>query len=287
MGATYTILGPGALTGYIWNDTASNLQNIRVSAAGDYHLTAFNSFGCPSSDTITLIARNQPVFSLGQDFGLCTGTSRYLVGPKDMTTYKWSNNSDNDSLLVTTSGDFWLKVTDEFTCAYTDSVSVSAFSNPVISLGNDTTINDGDSIVLTPGAGYAKYVWSTTEVTPSITVKTKATYSVTVTDQNGCEGTASIVIDTKLGVNDLQIERLKFYPNPVTDVLHVEFGSFSKDDMTTKIVDIAGKTLQTDSVQVLPGHNSFDIDVQNLPAGNYLLWLGNSKGSTTLKIVVE
>ncbi|MFT5511662.1 MAG: hypothetical protein ACI8SE_000055 [Bacteroidia bacterium] len=287
LGASYTILGPGALSGYIWNDTASSLQNINVSAAGSYHLTAFNSFGCPSSDTITLVTRNQPVFSLGQDFGLCAGTSRFLVGLKDMATYKWNNNSDNDSLSISTSGNYWLKVSDEFNCSYTDSILVSPLSNPVISLGNDTTINIGDSLVLTPGAGYAKYVWSTMETTPTITVNIKDTYSVTVTDQNGCEGTASIVIDIILSVNDLQIERLKFYPNPASDVLHVEFGSFSKDDMITKIIDISGKTVQSDTVQVYPGQNTFDIDLRKLPAGNYLLYIGNSKGSTTLKIVVE
>ena len=290
MGASYTIFGPGALSGYIWNDTASSLQNIRVSTAGSYHLTAFNSFGCPSSDTIMLTARNQPVFSLGADFGLCSGSSRYLVGPKDMTTYKWNNNTSNDSLLITTSGDYWLKVTDEFTCSYTDSISVSNVSLPVITLGADTTICIGDSLELSPGSGYASYDWSTTETSQTIYVTAKGTYSVTVQDQNGCEGSASINVDTMTcngAVADLLLTGLKVFPNPTTDHVVVEFGSTTADKLTTRVIDIAGKVLQENAYETYPGENKVTLELSELPSGHYFLWLGNSNGSATLKIVVE
>ncbi|MFT5723023.1 MAG: hypothetical protein ACI9JN_000128 [Bacteroidia bacterium] len=286
-GSSFLILGPGALSGYIWNDTASTLQNLRVFAGGQYHLAAFNSFGCPSFDTITIVERDAPTFNLGADFALCTGTSRYLVGPVDLTTYKWNNNTTNDSLRITTSGDYWLKVTDKFLCSYTDSISVSNASNPAISLGKDTTIIIGDSLVLTPGAGYAKYTWSTTETTPSIVVKTDNTYSVTVVDQNGCEGSASIVVSTKLSVASLQLLSLTYYPNPAKNIVHLDFGSMSTDELTAKVVDLTGRVLQTDTFDVYPGQNSQNINVSELPAGNYLILLGNSKGSATLKIVVE
>lgn len=287
-GTSFTILGPGALSGYIWNDTASSLQNLTVYAAGEYHLTAYNSFGCPSSDTIMISERAAPMFSLGQDFALCVGTSRYLVGPAGMTTYKWNDNSSNDSLSITSAGDYWLKVTDKHTCTYTDSISVTSASLPVISLGNDTTIRLGDSLALTPGAGFVKYVWSTSETTPVIYVKNKGTYSVTVTDQNGCEGSASIAVDTtSLGLTNLKLESLSIFPNPVTEKLNIQFSSMSTDQLTAKVVDLSGKVIKQDNFNVYPGQNVFSIKTTSLPSGNYFLWLSNSKGSTTLKIVVE
>ncbi|MCO4819169.1 MAG: T9SS type A sorting domain-containing protein [Bacteroidetes bacterium] len=290
MGGTFTILGPGALSGYIWNDTASSLQNIRVTRAGSYHLTAFNSFGCPSSDTIDLTTRNQPTFSLGSDFGLCAGSSRYLVGPKDMTTYKWNNNSSNDSLLINTSGSYWLKVTDEFTCSYTDSINVSNVSLPVISLGADTVICIGDSLRLSPGSGYASYDWSTTETTEVIYVMSKNTYSVTVADQNGCEGSASINVDTMTcnsAIENLSVTGLRVFPNPTTDHIVVAFGATTTDKLTTRITDISGKVLQEELFSTYPGENQVTIKLSEIPSGQYFLWLGNSNGSTTLKIVVE
>ena len=290
MGATYTILGPGALSGYIWNDTASTLQNIRVSSAGSYHLTAFNSFGCPSSDTIMLTTRSQPTFSLGSDFGLCAGSSRYLVGPKDMTTYKWSNNSSNDSLLINTSGNYWLKVTDEFTCSYTDSINVSNVSLPVISLGADTVICIGDSLELSPGSGYASYDWSTSETTEIIYVTSKGTYTVTVADQNGCEGSASINVDTMTcnnAIEKLSVSSLRVFPNPATDHIVVTFDSKSTDQLTTRITDISGKVIQEELFSTYPGENQMTLKLSDISSGQYFLWLGNSNGSTTLKIVVE
>ncbi len=286
-GASFTILGPGALSGYIWNDTASNLQNIVVSKAGSYHLTAFNSFNCPSSDTIVLVERDQPMFSLGNDFALCVGSSRYLVGPKDLTSYKWNNNSSDDSLLINNSGTYWLRVTDEFTCTYTDSITVNTATKPIISLGNDTTITKGDSVLLTPGAGFASYNWSTSETTPSIYAKDAGTYSVTVTNADGCEGTASMKLDTKLSIENLRLLGLNYFPNPANDKVTIQFGSMSNDDLTIQLSDLTGKVLQTRSFTVYPGENSFTIDLKGLSAGNYYLGLSNSQGSSALKIVVE
>lgn len=287
-GGSFTILGPGALTGYIWNDTASSMQNIVVRAAGAYHLTAFNSFNCPSYDTINLTERQAPMFSLGADFPLCIGSSRFLVGPKDMTTYKWNNNSDNDSVSISSAGDYWLKVTDKYTCTYTDSITVSSASLPVISLGNDTTIRLGDSLALTPGSGYSKYEWSTSESTETIYVKNKGTYTVTVTDQNGCQGSASIAVDTtSLGLTDLKLVDLNIFPNPTKDLLQIQFGSMSSDKLSAKVVDLSGKVLKQKQFDIYPGQNTAEMKVGDLSAGQYFLWLSNSKGSTTLKIVVE
>ena len=290
VGASYTILGPGALSGYIWNDTASSMQNIRVTEAGTYHLTAFNSFGCPSSDTIVLTTRDQPMFSLGSDFNLCTGTSRYLVGPKDMAAYKWSNNTSDDSLLITSSGDYWLKVTDKHTCSYTDTITVSPASPPVITLGADTVICIGDSLALSPGTGFATYAWSTSETSETIYVTSKGTYSVTVSDQNGCEGSASINVDTMTcngSMRNLKLSGLKVFPNPTTDHVVVAFGSTTADKLTTRVIDIAGKVFQEEVFTTYPGENRITVKLNELAPGHYFLWLGNSNGSTSLKIVVE
>jgi hypothetical protein len=289
-GSLYTILGPGSLSGYIWNDTASNLQNINVGVAGEYHLTAFNSFGCPSSDTIVLATRDQPTFSLGNDIGLCVGSSRYVIGPANMKTYKWSNNSSNDSLLINAPGDYWLRVTDEFNCTYTDSIKVTTVTRPNISLGADTVICIGDSLALSPGAGFSSYAWSTNETSETIYVKARGRYSVTIFDQNGCEGNASINVDTMTcndGIEDMQLIGLKYFPNPTSDVINLDFASMSSDIFTTKIIDVTGKEIKANDFEVLPGENSLSIDVSDLKSGHYFLWLGNSKGSTTLKIVVE
>lgn len=68
---------------------------------------------------------------------------------------------------------------------YTDTVYVSV-QNPVIDLGADIMACTGDNISLSPGAGYASYSWNTGSTQSSISPNTSGTYSVTVTDAQGC-----------------------------------------------------------------------------------------------------
>lgn len=290
-GGEFTILGPGALGGYIWNDTASTLQNLKVTNPGTYHLTAYNSFNCPSHDTIVLVTRNKPVFDLGPAVGLCIGSSRWIAGPKDMTTYKWNTNSSNDSIRVTASGKYWLKVTDLYTCSYTDTIEVNDVANPVISLRSDTTICIGDSVLLTPGSGFAAYSWNTTSTSESIYAKNAGQYEVTVTDDNGCKGSASMKLDTMTCINDgienLKFNALQYYPVPAKDNLHLTFEASTPDHLDIKVVDITGKTVYAASNRVFVGVNELEIEVSELTAGTYFVWLNNSNGTASLKILVE
>jgi len=64
---------------------------------------------------------------------------------------------------------------------------------PTIMVIGNTTICDGDSVVLDAGEGYASYRWSNAETTRMITVKSPGSYTVTVWTDAGCDGTATPV----------------------------------------------------------------------------------------------
>ncbi|MCB0734122.1 MAG: T9SS type A sorting domain-containing protein [Flavobacteriales bacterium] len=288
-GGSYTILGPGALGNYIWNDTASSLQNLKVNAPGTYRLTAFNSFGCPYTDTIVLTQRAAPKFSLGNDFKLCVGSSRYLVGPSEMKKYTWASGSDNDSLRITTSGVYSLTVRDSFDCTFTDSITVGDAQNPVVSLGNDTTICVGDSLVLTPGS-FITYDWSTGSTQSSIVVKAKGTYSVDVIDENGCAGNGSIAVDTMTcpdGIAGIAQGGIKVYPIPAHSELSIDLEANEPLALTIRLMSITGSVLYSKEVQLNSGLNELHVPLDGLSGGMYFLNLNNRTGSSTLKVWVE
>ena len=59
----------------------------------------------------------------------------------------------------------------------------------------------GASTVLSAGAGFSSYLWSTNATTSSITVSSPGTYSVTVTDGTGCSGAEEVLVYSGITYN--------------------------------------------------------------------------------------
>jgi uncharacterized repeat protein (TIGR01451 family) len=65
---------------------------------------------------------------------------------------------------------------------------------PTIDLGQDTLLCSGQSLSLGLTSNWTNYAWSTGATTSGITVASPGTYSLTVTDANGCSSTDLIVV---------------------------------------------------------------------------------------------
>jgi gliding motility-associated-like protein len=132
---------------------------------------------------------------LGPDTTLCPGTVLTLQAPL-VASYLWSTGATTPSILVTTAGQYWVRVSNA-TCEFSDTIH-AVFDTPRVDLRNDTTLCQGEILVLnaeTTGAGNA-YKWSTGATTPFINVSTSGLYRVTVSHGN-CSGTDSVKITFK------------------------------------------------------------------------------------------
>ncbi|MEL6697367.1 MAG: DNRLRE domain-containing protein [Bacteroidota bacterium] len=86
-------------------------------------------------------------------------------------------------------------------CTYKVITNLAVLPSPEPNLGADQTIMETESIVLDPGAGFSTYAWSTGENTPTLTVNPGVnaslgsnTFSVTVTNADGCEASDQITV---------------------------------------------------------------------------------------------
>lgn len=75
---------------------------------------------------------------------------------------------------------------------------ISSLGYPLVSLGDSIYTTMPDTLLLNPGHGFANYLWQngTTNQTFQVTSPNTTTYSVTVTDGQGCSATASVVVAT-------------------------------------------------------------------------------------------
>jgi hypothetical protein len=67
---------------------------------------------------------------------------------------------------------------------------------PIVEVMGPVAICDGDTATLSVTAGFEDYLWAGGEADAEIIITQSGTYSVTVTDENGCTASASIVIGT-------------------------------------------------------------------------------------------
>ncbi|MGD1843937.1 MAG: T9SS type A sorting domain-containing protein [Salibacteraceae bacterium] len=147
---------------------------------------------CSDSTETTVTVNLLPVINLGPDTSLCQGNALTLDPGPLYPAYAWSTGASTQTISVASVGTYSVTVTDINGCFIADTLSVNAvLPNVQASLGNDTSLCPGDSIVLNPGQNWTSYLWSNGSSGSTLTAA-NGTYSVTVSATGLCPGSASI-----------------------------------------------------------------------------------------------
>jgi len=139
-----------------WQDQ-SNATSFLVNTAGTYWVTAFAG-DCSISDTININYIPLSSVDLGSDTTLCTGQLLNLVAGKIGAAYLWQDNSTGPTFQVNQSGTYWVQVS-LLGCEVADTIQINFQTLSSISLGNDTTLCDGETLTLEATNNNATYAW--------------------------------------------------------------------------------------------------------------------------------
>jgi len=182
-----TLTATGA-DSYVWNTGATTASiTVTPSTTTTYNVTGTQANGDTSTDSILVTVSSIPVANAGEDAAICVDEDVTLTASGG-SSYLWSNGATTQSTTVspgnTTS---YSVIVTQNGCSSTDEVTVTVKPRQTINAGNDVDINLGESTTLTV-VGEGDILWSTGETTASITVSpaVNTTYSVEVTEQNGC-----------------------------------------------------------------------------------------------------
>ncbi|MFM7079879.1 MAG: hypothetical protein ACKOYC_08830, partial [Bacteroidota bacterium] len=187
---TSTTFDAGPYSSFVWSD-GSSVQTFSSSTAGTYTVTVTDNNGCIGVDQITLIVNANPVAIITGDLDACQGLTATLDANPGMTTYQWSNGLSSATINPGTAGSYTVTITDANGCTDSFTSVVTIFPNPTPVITGIDTICDGDQSTFDAGA-YSSFQWSGgLGATQNVTVTTNGTYTVTVTDGNGCTGTDS------------------------------------------------------------------------------------------------
>lgn len=113
-------------------------------------------------------------------------------------SYLWQDGATTETISVTTTGTYWVQVTDFNNCSGSDTTLITELAPiPTGFLPGDTAICKYGSLKLVPVGNYENYNWSNGATVSSITISQPGTYSLNVRDGKGCVGTDVIVIGLK------------------------------------------------------------------------------------------
>jgi hypothetical protein len=149
----------GTTVTYLWNNGAVT-PTISVNQAGTYWVKV-TADGCSASDTIRVTILTPPTaFSIGNDTTYCGSFSRILSTRNASTV--WSTGVTAAQITVTQPNTYIATITNS--CGTKkDTIVINQNNIPLINLGKDTSICQGNSITLnaTTSGTTVTYLWST------------------------------------------------------------------------------------------------------------------------------
>lgn len=175
----------------------SNPYTTFVSTGGIYEpLYVTDGSGCPADTSgITgqaeIVFHPAPIVDLGPDSSVCG--DYVLNAGAGLDNYDWSTGATTQFITATQSGTYSVTVTDSIGCVGSDEVVLDVYLLPVVDI-SDTVLCEGASFTFNAGAPYAAYLWHDGSTGQLFQIDSVGTVSVTVTDFNGCEGTATASI---------------------------------------------------------------------------------------------
>ncbi len=249
-----------------WSPAMNNTQTTTYSFTP-------NSGQCANMGSLTIVVNPNPAtptISADGPLNFCEGDNVVLTSSASSGN-SWSNSTSNQSITITTAGNYSVTVTDVNGCsANSATTSITVNPNPAIPTiiaDGPLTFCDGADVVLTSSASNGN-TWSNSNATPSITVTTSGNYTVTVLGGNGCSSTSA---PTSVTVN----------PSPATPTINAD------GPLTFCAGDNVVLTSSASSGNAW-SNSSATQSITVTSAGNYSVTVTNGDGcstSSTVKIV--
>ncbi|MEM9991179.1 MAG: PKD-like domain-containing protein, partial [Bacteroidota bacterium] len=200
--------------GYTSSSQNPSISNAMLSDAGMYEVTGTFDGGCTTTDNLMVTINPAPVVEAGDYGPFCVDAALQTLTGSPVPppgTAVWSGTGVGDlgdgtatfdpSVAGVGSHLVVYSYTNTDGCTNMDDALIVVDALPVVNItGNTMICNTGtgaspaeEMTTLDAGTGFASYMWSpTNETSSTITVNAAGTYSVTVTDANGCMSSTQV-----------------------------------------------------------------------------------------------
>ncbi|MBI2967250.1 MAG: SprB repeat-containing protein, partial [Bacteroidetes bacterium] len=190
---------------YLWSNGDTDSVAVAV-AVGSYTVTITDANGCTITDTFSITQPATPLFSSAlQNNVSCFGGSNgsatvFAAGGTPSYTFAWSNGENQSAIDSLQSAVYTVTITDANGCTITNTYSITQPAAPLSSSASQNNVScfggsDGSATVAAAGGTPPySYLWSNGETDSTAGAVGSGSYTVTVTDANGCTITGTFSI---------------------------------------------------------------------------------------------
>lgn len=229
----------GSPSGGLYFGTGVNMGTFDPAISGpgaiaiNYFYTDANGCSAISTDSINVLPL--PLVTLSLQNNICENENPVILSGGSPSGGIYSGRGVAGNLFIPSVAGIGIapvlySYTDVSGCYNSASSSITVNEAPVVSIGNDTTLCAGSSILLNAGNAFSHYLWSTGSVQSVVTIDSSGVgiastdIFVEVGNSFGCFITDTVQITFAIcsGIeNGNNYDALSFYPNPFANTFHL------------------------------------------------------------------
>ncbi len=300
-GGTYS--GEGVVEGMFYPELAGT---------GEFTITYSytDENGC-SSEASELIAVNPlPEIELGEDQQACAGETVTFDAGAGFTSYLWSNGSTEQTITVGEPGEYWVSVTNLYSCVAGDTVSldINPFpgktATPEGPLVVDLYLNPTSEYSTTGAEDAGSYVWTIEPAGAGVIAGDALTG--TVTWQDGYTGNAvisaqaindcgagevsdpvTVQVYSSQGIGEKLSGDIRIYPNPNQGSFTLKISDLNAGQINIRLMNVMGETVFVQKNVPVNGSYSQVISLKEASSGILILKIDDGKASWQGKVFIE
>jgi hypothetical protein len=185
--------------------------------------------------------------------------------------------------------------TDGIGCQDSANQMIVVESNPLFSLGADTSTCVDIALTLDAQLNNMIYLWSTVDSTQTVQASKAGSWSLVVADTStiaNCTYSDTIKVDyeavcVSIDESIATTTELKYYPNPTHGRVNAIIKGFEGLDVQLHIVSAHGSIVYHEALNDMPVEYNGHFDLSNEAPGIYFITLTSKKGSVTHRITLN
>jgi PKD repeat protein len=289
------------------DNSQSSQQTVTFAASqnGNYTFSLLALNQCGSNNTTQVVNLNSlPVAEFTSNasaLGVCSPIAvQYNLVPNTGASYLWTfeggnpatSNIENPIVTYADSGSFDVVLIVSNSLGSDTTTFVNYINLTDVADVDYTHAAVGGTVNFTyTGEGPATLLWDfaglgfSNEINPQFTFTSSGTYPVTLISENPCgnDTLTKEVIVVISSIDNIKLDNLKVYPNPVEDKLIIENESDIDRNCKIEVTDILGRIYQYTTWHI--GTKTKEIKMDNLPSGIYIIAISNGENTSKFKVL--